>query len=256
MARAMPAPPGPAADPVPKYEGMWFNHQAMRRDFVEVQKALDAANPSLAWQCDNLALYLAVHLEAVHGHHTIEDNYFFPWVEKKAPVPRKLGEDHVALAATIAALEAQVKALRATGAARLDLGGRAAALSAIREIWPKYAADIRTHLDFEEEHVWALLREHFTGREMAAFVDHLLKTGIKAEFAAAEFKADVRFGWMLSSDVEHAPEFLAALPLPPRVLYNNFWGPAWSRKFAPLLRSIYDASVPSPHTAGGCCVIA
>ena len=70
-----------------------------------------------------------------------------------------------------------------------------------------------------------VMQEKITAKMMAELAAKIFKEALPKENATAKFSQGVRFAWMLSSDYEHAPIFLAEMPPPPRMLYRNFWGP-------------------------------
>lgn len=261
LARLAGVPPKSPADPVSPFDGMYFNHQAMRRDFLLVQRALDAADAAVLWHMTQLADYLSLHAECIHGHHTIEDDYFFPFMSKYMTVPRQLTDDHGAIVASIGKLERLTRSLqRRAGAngsgAAAALAERTAALTALRLLWPAYAAEVEAHLELEEAAVWPVLLSQVTGKAMKELGRRILNEAIPKEMKTARFKTGVRFGWMLSADLEHADDFLKQLPPPPVFLYKHFWEPAWSAGLARALPSIIDPTEPRPAEPGGCCAVA
>ena len=101
----------PRPDAPSPWDGMYFNHASLRRDFRDVALALAAIDPQQAWACSNLQTYLELHLEALHGHHAIEDSHFFPFMAKHMMLPKKLTEDHESIIEHVRQLAGFTRAL-------------------------------------------------------------------------------------------------------------------------------------------------
>jgi hypothetical protein len=163
----------------PQHEGMlaelkWV-HSMIRRDLETVRELaqavrdglppfeIDAAIRSLAtngplWQ---LKVNCLRYCHFVELHHRLESAALFPAVRARVPdlgpVIDKLEADHQVVAGHLDDVEAAIRALgaagRARGAADGD-SGRGDLIAALERL----AADLLTHLDFEEESLGPTLR--------------------------------------------------------------------------------------------------
>ena len=97
------------------------------------------------------------------------------------------------------------------------------------------------HLALEDDQVFKVIHENITRTQ---FQKDLIPLIVNSESKAGNLERGLC--WFLSSDPEHADEFLNELPPPPRFLYRNFWKPAYDKEYLNLLPSIFDPTIPSP----------
>jgi Hemerythrin HHE cation binding domain len=94
------------------------------------------------------------HCSFVHAHHSLESRVLFPAVLRSDPalaaVVAKLEADHVAVAGLLEQVEAAVESLADADTPT----GRQRLVDALQTL----AADLLTHLDYEEEHLAPTLR--------------------------------------------------------------------------------------------------
>lgn len=224
-------------------------HDAFRKDMALFSRALAAVNPSQDWQLRNLAEYFDIYAALVHEHHDNEESIFFPWIATRVALPPKLSADHKTLVAWLVELEGLIKKLRDTpgsqGAARQQL------LAQTRELWAKYDASFREHIGEEDVLIWPLMRAHFTLKEYEAVTAKIMKN--------AQSLGHYLLPWFCAAgDKDMVAGVLGMLPPPVRLLLRRKWIPHWHTYVIPLLVSIVDPGVKSPHkrakpSAWWCC---
>lgn len=89
--------------------GYYFTHIGMREDlkrFASIVKKLSTFSEA---SCKKLHSYFVLHMSCLHGHHGLEDAYFFPRIEQDYPELadqiHALEEDHHKLDAHLAMVE-------------------------------------------------------------------------------------------------------------------------------------------------------
>lgn len=163
-------------DTVPDLTLYLLIHQGMRTDFARLVDVVDSSSdgdPRLA----HLGRWYRGFLAEFVGHHTVEDEIFFPAVLERVPVSAdtlaQLGDEHHVLD----------KALRATGEAIAELaatsGTGAAAFAAVRADAVAQLTDTKalltSHLDVEDDDVLPLFVRHFTAAEYDALDDRAIR---------------------------------------------------------------------------------
>jgi hemerythrin-like domain-containing protein len=188
-------------------------HRAFRRDTGRFIQALGRLDPSDEGTTVALVRWFEAAMQALHHHHTIEDEIFWPALRERsrafAALDRQMHDEHHALDAAIEDATRSVRALRTAEPRDREVARRRAEDAAVR-----LRALLVEHLDHEERSALPLLGEAFTVEEY-----HQLDRKVTDLFAPKE----LGFGacWYLdaASPAEHAVIW-DGLPLPLRLLYR------------------------------------
>jgi hemerythrin-like domain-containing protein len=204
----------PVTPPLPDHVSVVLaGHRAFRRDTARFIKALGQVDAEDRTTIAGLVAWFDAATEALHHHHVIEDEIFWPALRQRSPafvaMEQLLQDEHEALDAAIGEAVATVRALDAT-----DRPGWEPARRAAEEAVVRMRAILVEHLTDEEAHALPLLGEAFTPQEFGE-----LDRKVTELFDPRE----LGFGacWYLdaASPEEHAVIW-AGLPLPLRVLYR------------------------------------
>jgi hemerythrin-like domain-containing protein len=188
-------------------------HRAFRRDTARFIQALGQLDPSDHRTTVALVRWFDEAMQALHHHHTIEDEIFWPALRERSrafeAVDRQMHDEHEALDAAIEDATSSVRALGAAGPQDQEAARRRAEDASVR-----LRALLVEHLEHEEASALPLLGEAFTVDEY-----HQLDRKVTDLFDPEQ----LGFGacWYLdaASPEEHAVIW-AGLPLPLRLLYR------------------------------------
>ena len=118
------------------------------------------------WEAKALEKLVSFHQAMVHKHHTHEDTTITPGIAQRVHLPTKSTEDHQHLVAALVEildlcrnLSHSVESKRPKDAAML--------VDSLVEKWKQYHAEMKEHLQEEEEIALPLLRAYFTPKEYA-----------------------------------------------------------------------------------------
>ena len=109
------------------------------------------------------------YLSEVHHHHEVEEEIFFPYMEKVVKMPPKLTSDHLELFVLMEDLDKQIKAL---GTSSKDN-----AIQSLVDVVVDFTAfkrKMNAHLAEEEEVGLPMLRFHFSEKTIKPAIDKLL----------------------------------------------------------------------------------
>jgi carbon monoxide dehydrogenase subunit G len=147
-------------------------HRAFRRDTARFIRALGRLDPRDDVAITALQSWFAAAMEALHHHHTIEDDIMWPALRDRSPAfaaaEPLMEAQHTALDAAIGAAETAVAQLSSVPAAQRETARRYAEEQVVR-----LRAILVEHLDDEEATALPLLGEAFTvaeHRDLAAKV--------------------------------------------------------------------------------------
>jgi hemerythrin-like domain-containing protein len=170
------------------------------------------------------------------GHHTLEDDVFFPALAERSAEMReltgRLEADHHLLDELMDETTATI--------ARFDHAGAPARTAQLLE---HIASHMDEHLDLEDERVLPLFEQHFTVDEYRVLEDQAMKSiGFgKQAFFTVPFVVD-------STAEPERSQLLDSAPVPMRLLYR-----ATRRRFARLERAVFRGmalvSVVEPDTS-------
>jgi hypothetical protein len=188
-------------------------HRAFRRDTGRFIQALGTLDPGDERTTRALVRWFDAAMLALHHHHTIEDEIFWPALRERSrafeTVDEQMHDEHEALDAAIGAATDAVRALGTVAPEDREAARRRAEDAVVR-----LRALLVEHLDHEERGALPLLGEAFTVDEY-----HQLDRKVTDLFAPKE----LGFGacWYLdaASPTEHAVIW-DGLPLPLRLLYR------------------------------------
>jgi hypothetical protein len=189
-------------------------HRAFRRDTGRFIQALGHLDPADADSAAALVAWFEAAMQALHHHHIIEDEIFWPALRERSRafqlVEQLMHDEHEALDA---AIEDGIAAVRALGVAETT-SDRDEARRRAEDAVVRMRALLVEHLDHEEEQALPLLAEAFTVDEY-----HALDAKVPDLFSPKE----LGFGacWYLDAATpeEHAI-IRGGFPLPLRVLYR------------------------------------
>jgi hypothetical protein len=189
-------------------------HRAFRRDTGRFIQALGQLDPADRDTAAALVAWFDAAMQALHHHHIIEDEIFWPALRERSRAFRRvetlMHDEHEALDAAIEYASATVRAL--TSADTID--ARDQARRRAEDAVVRMRALLVEHLDHEEQQALPLLAEAFTVDEY-----HALDAKVTDLFAPRE----LGFGacWYLDAATPREHETIrAGLPLPLRVLYR------------------------------------
>ena len=133
------------------------------------QEGDNKSNKSLQeWQVKSLKTIFAAHYTHVHEHHTNEDAIMTPALEKRIQYPAKLTDDHEGLVMQLEHLNNVVKALKAGD-------DTATTMMSLLKDFRSYHANMKEHLQEEEDIGLPLMRAYFEPAEMAKIVQQILQ---------------------------------------------------------------------------------
>lgn len=191
---------------------MWLlMHRSMRTDAGRFAAAVERLDASDRRQAARLGRWFAGYREAIHVHHTTEDDWVFPALAEKVgatgfPQLEGLEADHEHLDGLLEGIGEHLACL--TGAARLrestlaDLGVAAGELRALLD----------RHLDVEEQEVVPVFVEAFTSAEFEAIEAAAGKShGLRQLTFTAPWVVD-------HADDDERAALFAVAPLPVRLL--------------------------------------
>jgi hemerythrin-like domain-containing protein len=186
-------------------------HRSMRTDAVRFVAAAERLDASDRAQAARLGRWFAGYREAIHLHHTTEDDWVFPALAERVgatgfPQVDQLAADHARLDDLLGAVGAGLATLAARSrlreATHLELTAGAVELEALLD----------RHLDLEEQEVVPVFVESFTAAEFGEIEASAGRShGLRQLTFAAPWVVDH------ADDAERAALFDAA-PLPVRVL--------------------------------------
>jgi hemerythrin-like domain-containing protein len=178
-----------------------------------------------------IADHVTLFTEAVHHHHTIEDEMLWDRLAERVPADTKalvdlMEQQHENVAALLAACPDLV--------ARWRRGAKAADRDALAEYLEQLVAALCEHLDAEEAHVLPLMARHVTQAEWDAFTEAGMSSIPKRLML-------VGFGMMsYEGDPEVIAIEIAKLPRPLRVVLPTLSRRAY-RRYA---RTIHGTPTP------------
>jgi hemerythrin-like domain-containing protein len=209
-----PADDHPVPPPLPDHLSVVLaGHRAFRRDTARFTEALGQVDADDHVSIARLVAWFDAATEALHHHHRIEDEIFWPALRERSrafvALEQLMQDEHEALDAAIGEAVAAVRALGDTGRPDWQAARRAAEEAVVR-----MRAILVEHLADEEAHALPLLGEAFTPEEFRE-----LDRKVTELFDPKE----LGFGacWYLdaASPEEHAVIWVG-LPLPLRALYR------------------------------------
>ncbi|CAE8625078.1 unnamed protein product [Polarella glacialis] len=228
-------------------EGILLPHEGIRFMMGELSEAVRVMDAKAAWKWENLATwYQDYFYDVVHHHHEGEEQIYFPWLQTRGTIPAKIAADHPEL---MRAMD-ELRDMLATGALK-PAGERAELLAKVRERVAAFVEDMHQHLAEEEELIPKLLREGgFTHEEEGAIVEQIM-----ASLSLDTLKKTlpvVLHGFKLWAGEERAEAFVAELlPLPIRLLYQNFWSVDFQQRHLGLVASLPEEVDVNPFASRG-----
>ena len=211
-------------------EEMAVIHRVFRRGFPMVAGLIRRTPQGATGRSQPIAAHLDFLLNAIHHHHTGEDENIWPRLLDRAAPQADLINRMEAQHAVVAARADRVRAL-------LD-GWRDSAADGepLAEAIEEFAAALVEHLDDEEAHVVPLIRTHITAEEWEQFGEETFEKFTDPEkLTATGTLEDV-------ATAEEAAWFTGGLPVPIKVM----WRLAGRRKYARYIAEVRGASPPRP----------
>ena len=193
----------------PDLSGFLSAHRGMRQEpgllATIARRHLDLERARLAEE------QIAMLLELVHQHSSVEDEQLWPLLRARCPQVRddlaRIEADHEHLDQLLASVGDRSRTLRA----------RADDLQRLHE-------SMASHLDDEERVAVPLILQHLAADEW---------TSVERGFHERHDRRTLPrlYGWLASASTpEQRAEALADVPAPVRVLFRVFWWPAYQRR--------------------------
>jgi hemerythrin-like domain-containing protein len=207
-------------------------HHAIRSTAHRLARIAPAVGPADSVRVDAMRRYWDGYTGEILGHHTLEDDVFFPALAERSAEMRELTER---LEADHHLLDELMEETTAT-IARFD---RAGAPDRTTHLLEHIASHMDEHLDLEDERVLPLFEQHFGAAEYLMLEEQAIKSiGIgKQAFFTVPFVVD-------SMEEPVRTQMLRSAPMPMRLLYR-----ATRRRFARLERAVFrGAPVPTPSS--------
>jgi hemerythrin HHE cation binding domain-containing protein len=202
--------------------GFLLAHAAMRVEFGRLAGACREVRD--AQHAELLESQIALALELLHHHHTVEDELVWPMLVERVPQARP----------ALDALESQHEhidpLIERAGDTRIPLAERATALQELHDA-------LNAHLDAEERDAVPLIQRHLTRADWER-VEERAARGVSRK------RLPLVYGWLTSAgDAELLA--LAATNVPPLAywLFRLFWWPSYRRRYERLYGS--SADLPS-----------
>jgi hemerythrin-like domain-containing protein len=202
-------------------------HHAIRSAAHRLAAIAPAVGPADRIRVDAIRRYWDGFTGEILGHHTLEDDVFFPALaersEQMVELTGRLEADHHLLD--------ELMDETTTAIACFDRAGARAA-----QLLEQVASHMDEHLDLEDERVLPLFQQHFTVDEYLVLEDRAMKSiGFgKQAFFTVPFVVD-------SMPEPDRSQLLSSAPMPMRVLYRMT-----RRRFARLDRAVFrGAAMPN-----------
>jgi hemerythrin-like domain-containing protein len=204
-------------------------HHAIRSTAHRLASIAPAVGPSDTVRVDAIRRYWDGYTGEIVGHHTLEDDVFFPALAERSAAMRDLTErldaDHHLLDELMDETTATI--------ARFD---RAGAPERATHLLEHIASHMNEHLDLEDEQVLPLFELHFGAAEYLVLEEQAIKSlGVgKQALFTVPFLVD-------STEEPARSQMLGSAPMPMRLLYR-----ATRRRFARLERAVFrGAAMPN-----------
>jgi hemerythrin-like domain-containing protein len=198
----------------------------MRNDAARLAAALTSMASPDERRAAAIARWYQGFLTEFHGHHTIEDDFFFPALAERVAqfdgVIARVDREHAALNSALESVGQSVEVLASRGVRWTE--ARADALGCAAE-----AVEILTaHLDFEDDEILPLFERHMSAEEYEELNQKALKHNT---FKALLFAVP----WVVSQTTpQEKTEVLAMAPMPMRVIWRATRG-----RYARLERDVF-----------------
>jgi hemerythrin-like domain-containing protein len=204
-------------------------HHAIRSTAHRLAGIAPAVGAADTVRVDAIRRYWNGFTGEIVGHHTLEDDVFFPALAERSAEMRELAErleaDHHLLDELMDETTATI--------ARYD---RAGAPDRVTHLLEHIASHMDEHLDLEDEQVLPLFERHFGAAEYLVLEERAIKSiGIgKQALFTVPFLVD-------SMEEPVRTQMLGSAPMPMRLLYR-----ATRRRFARLERAVFrGAAMPN-----------
>lgn len=202
--------------------GFLLAHAAMRAEYGRLAAACrrvrDAAHAQL------IEDQIALTLDLLHHHHTVEDELVWPLLGERVPEARP------ALAALEAEHERIDPLIERARDTRIPLPERAVTLQELHEA-------LKAHLDAEERDAVPLLQRHLSRSDWDRVEE-------RAGGGTSRSRLPLIYGWFASvADHEQRALALRTVPLVVQWLFRLFWWPSYRRRYERLYGN--SAELPS-----------
>ena len=202
-------------------ESILLPHELIRLSILRMESVLspEIFGEYQDWKLENFhQWYKSYFYKFVHHHHKIEEELYFPFLAKKAPIPEKMVADH----SQLMTLLDEIKSIYE--------------LNLLRRKIQELKETMFAHLAEEESFVPSILREHFTPKEEKQIVDQIIQSlGLSGNKMALPWIIDSLKTWKKPEDVA---SFYYSLPSFIRLLYHCSWKRDYLRNNLGLLESI------------------
>lgn len=215
-------------------------HEPIRRDLNDMVRVL---NPKVfkagglpKWKFDTFFdWYKRAFYFFVHHHHDVEETIYMPFVKTRCALPPKISEDHKGLLHRMEYLRDYSATVEAAFAAN-DAQAIDKAADRLYELATELREYMLPHLSEEEEQVGPLLSKNFTQAEEEVVTSSIIKSlGIEGNRRMLPWIVHTLEIWA-NEDVQAS--FWRSVPAPIRLVYWQWWRPAYERDIVPLLPSI------------------
>jgi Hemerythrin HHE cation binding domain len=201
--------------------GFLLAHAAMRVEYGRLAGACRRVRD--AEHAELIESQIALTLELLHHHHTVEDELVWPMLLERVPAARS----------ALAALEAEHgridPLIERAGDTRIPLAERAATLQELHEA-------LNAHLDAEERDAVPLLQLHLSRQDWERVEE-------RAAQGTSRRRLPLLYGWFASAaDDEQRTLALRTVPLVVQWLFRLFWWPSYRRRY----EGLYGGSAELP----------
>eukprot|EP00891_Asterochloris_glomerata_P009236 jgi/Astpho2/9236/Aster-07191 len=209
-------------------DGWVKSHDALRLDMSDFERTIGAVQSRLSsgadelplWQAKAMQHWFTVFVNITKSHHDHEEQTYFPKMQERVQLPPKLTADHKDLVKLLLRSQELVNELGKPGV------DAKATITELQETFGSMASQMREHLKEEEDTGLALLRQHFSEKEVAPMVAEIVKDAHLSDFAwiLRPMDENTQTQWM--SEVARVPkpvQYLLVKPALQRYLRTVTW---------------------------------
>jgi hemerythrin-like domain-containing protein len=157
-------------------DGWMHAHDSIRGEMKDIQQMLIAIKerkvPLKDWEVKALTCVFSAHFIHIHAHHSNEEIFVMPELQKRIKIPDKLEDDHVELMKKINELESIMNSIKVNDF--LDD-------SMLVQKFSEYHSTMLLHLKEEEFVCLPLMRAYFTHKEMTQVIQKFMPKSPKVE---------------------------------------------------------------------------
>lgn len=227
-------------------KGILVPHEVFRwwdKNILEILEVFDPiSQPDTEWKIDAFFNWLEnYYVIGIHHHHETEEHIYNPAIEEKIGRPLEAGikTDHETLLAMLEDLPTYRDPIA---------GGDKAQLAEFKVKMKKFVTTMEDHLAMEEKFYPAVLKEAFTQEEEAAVVQEII--GSLGLDGNKKMLPPVAYAMCMWDGEDGVMEFVATLPPPIRLLYNNSWIPDFYKNQLSVLDALHGSEEPINDQCG------